>query len=585
MRGFKKRTFGYGRRIAASLLALSVLLTGFTVSAAEEDTSSETLRIGIDGYAAEDGELKIYVNHNQAESFMITPDYSDVVFGNNQMVTDRITSFADTGEPVTYLCIVDVSGSMSQDRIDQAKDVIKDLADIKKPDDKIAITAMGNELTQSEFMTDSNTIKSAADVLTLTHEDTNLYYAIKEEINDLKTADDATPKKCLIIFSDGADDQDTGIPGQEAENEVTSSHIPVFTIGLLKNAGSDKDKEMAKILGSFARISSGGMHFAPALGDGDIETIADVIVSRINSSFVLYESLEDVKVSGQEVALKVSVSSQFGQTATDTITLPESDVKRIQEEIERITPVEEPVVEEFIPTITYTSNGDGTHTVSSDAEGATDYIEDCTYNDENTCTLCGYVKPKTILGLEPVYFYSLCGLLALLLALLIFMLIKRSRDKEEVVEEEPEETEDFPPVALAPVIPNESVTRPGEALGVPVGSVTMPVVNNTPVNDASINAQMVRMGRGEEKVFKMSIGETPYTLGRSAAKSKLAFADDTALSGVHCSLFARGKRVFIKDEQSTNGTFVNGVPISGQFELSQDDTILIGSYEYRISWK
>ena len=508
MRSHKKRTLGYGRHIAATMLALSVLLAGISVSAAETDSSSETLRIGIDGYAAEDGELKIYVNHNQAESFMITPDYSDVVFGNNQMVTDRITSFADTGEPVTYLCIVDVSGSMSQDRIDQAKDVIKDLADIKKPDDKIAITAMANELTQSEFMTDPEAIKSAADVLTLTHEDTNLYYAIKEEINDLKTADDATSKKCLVIFSDGADDQDTGIPGQEAENEVTSSHIPVFTIGLLKNAGSEKDKEMAKILGSFARISSGGMHFAPALGDGDIETIADTIVGRINSSFVLYESLEDVKVSGQEVALKVSVSSQFGQTATDTITLPESDVKRIQEEIERITPVEEPVVEEFIPTITYTSNGDGTHTVSSDAEGATDYIEDCTYNDENTCTLCGYVKPKTILGLEPVYFYSLCGLLALLIALLIFMLIRKFNNKEEPVEEEPEEPEDIAP-APAPAIPNESVTRPGEALGVPSGSVTMPIVNNTPVNDASINAQMVRMGRGEEKVFKMSIGGKP----------------------------------------------------------------------------
>ena len=76
-----------------------------------------------------------------------------------------------------------------------------------------------------------------------------------------------------------------------------------------------------------------------------------------------------------------------------------------------------------------------------------------------------------------------------------------------------------------------------------------------------------------------------YTIGRSQTKCNLTISRDTALSGLHCTLISNNGKIFIRDEKSTNGTFVNGVPILGNFELNQDDIILLGSYEYRISWK
>ena len=95
---------------------------------------------------------------------------------------------------------------------------------------------------------------------------------------------------------------------------------------------------------------------------------------------------------------------------------------------------------------------------------------------------------------------------------------------------------------------------------------------------------LTRLGKGETGTYNANVSGN-YTIGRSASKSKLAFPDDTALSGLHCTLSSKGNHLFIKDNDSTNGTFVNGVPVSGQHELEQDDTILIGSYEYRVSWK
>lgn len=557
------------RRIACGvflsmIVAFTVLAGSFAIKAGAE----EALQIGIDGYKAEDGQLKIYVNQNQGGEFMVTPDYVDVMFGNNTMAISDVGSFGTAAEPVAYKCVVDVSGSMDQKRIDIAKEVIKNLADLKKPEDKVAISIMGNELDQRDFLTDAEEIKAIADSIVITREDTNLYYAIDEEIKALKSSDAANGKKCLIIFSDGADDQATGITQKEAEDAITQSHIPVFTVGLLKNAGSSKDQEMAKLLGSFARISSGGLHFAPALNEGSIDTIADEIINKINSSFIIYTSLEDVAVSGQEVALKVSVSNQYSQTATDTISLPESDVKIIQAEIEKVDSLR--------------AAEEATEEASVEATVEVEEPEE---------------QEMTILGLKLKYFIALAALLAFLLVLLIVLIVKKATETKEPVEEAVEEPiEETGNTGYegsstiggiepnANMYSNDNVTIPGDMIMQQAASPTMPLTSGNS-SDKSLNVTLVRMGKGEEKSYKATIGVTPYIIGRNSSQSSLALSDDGALSGKHCSLVAKANRLYIMDEKSTNGTFVNGVPISGNFELSQDDIILIGSYEYRISWK
>ncbi len=331
----------------ASMLAICLLVNPLSVRGAETmdemppEDASGVLEVDLDQYVVEDGVLKLFLNQNQGSAFKLTPEMLNVMLGNNEVTTLGTQTFGETNTPVSYKCVVDVSGSMSQDRIDEAKEVIKDLASIKKPADNITITAMGNDLIRSDYMTDPAEIAEKADVLTLTHEDTNLYYAITEELKALKTDDSVAEKRCLIIFSDGADDQGTGITQGEAEKAVEDSHIPIFTVALMKNKDNANDVEMAKILGSFARLSAGGVHFNPALDGTETDTIADSIVGTLNQSYVATESIEDLDVSGKEALLKVTVSSPGGQTASDSITVPESDIKVIRSEQEKYFEEEE----------------------------------------------------------------------------------------------------------------------------------------------------------------------------------------------------------------------------------------------------
>lgn len=554
-----------------ALLLAAVLLVPQTFTVKAEELSTEALSVDLDQYAAEDGVLKLYLNHNQGSGFTLTPDMLKVMFGSNEMETQSIKTLAEANVPVSYKCIVDVSGSMSQERIDQAKEVIKGLAESKKPEDSIAITAMGNELIQSEYMTDPAAIAEKADMLTLTHEDTNLYKAIVDELALLKTSDEVNRKRCLIIFSDGADDQANGSTQGEAEKAVEDSHIPIFTVALMKNAENSNDLEMAKVLGSFARLSSGGVHFNPALGEGQIGTIAGSVIGTLDQSFVIEESLEDVDVSGKEALIKATVSVN-GQTASDQMTVPESDIKVIRQEQEKLE-----VVEEATEAVTETE------TEAEEEAGS------------------------TILGIPSNLFWILLIAIAAAVVALIFLFLflrKRKQADEEFTDDAPvltEQPEDGPQgtelgpngmqmgfgggdgLSVTESLSDGSRTVGGAAFG---GSPTVGMGKGTAQasGGSGTSLTLTRMGGGTEQTYQIKLNTT-YTIGRSASKAQLAITKDEALSGLHCTLSAQNGRVYVKDEGSMNGTFVNGVPIDGKFELHSDDVLLIGSYEYRVSWK
>jgi len=70
------------------------------------------------------------------------------------------------------------------------------------------------------------------------------------------------------------------------------------------------------------------------------------------------------------------------------------------------------------------------------------------------------------------------------------------------------------------------------------------------------------------------------TLGRSA-EADVSFTDRYA-SGIHARLYSRGDRYFVEDLASTNGTVLDGRPVSGESELRDGSVIEIGDTSFRI---
>lgn len=75
------------------------------------------------------------------------------------------------------------------------------------------------------------------------------------------------------------------------------------------------------------------------------------------------------------------------------------------------------------------------------------------------------------------------------------------------------------------------------------------------------------------------------TIGRDMSKVDFPMPSDERLSSIHCMIFLNKKNLYIKDLDSTNGTYVNGRKVKDTQILSKGDILLIGSVEMKISWE
>ena len=55
------------------------------------------------------------------------------------------------------------------------------------------------------------------------------------------------------------------------------------------------------------------------------------------------------------------------------------------------------------------------------------------------------------------------------------------------------------------------------------------------------------------------------------------------ISKRHCAVLVRGRRAFVLDFDSTNGTFVNDEPVKGERELHDQDELKAGPLAFRVS--
>lgn len=504
--------------------------------------AEETFSVNIDQYNAQDGKIHVYVNHNQGKGYCPTKEDCKLLIGKQSPEVEDIAIFQNMNEPVSYLLMVDVSGSMDAERVEQAKDIMKQLVNNKNKNDNFNIAILGNDIKASGFSEDQSKIISYIDEIAVTNEDTNLYAAIKQELEVLQTDNAVHTKRCMVILSDGADDRQVGITKTEAENIVKESHIPIFTVAMLDKRLRDSDKENAKILGSFARDSAGGKHFAPLVDEGSYDTIADEIRERLDGSLVLTADLSEVIVGDDTVYIEAELSSSTGK-AKGSITVPSGSIK------EQVEIAKQRVAEVNI---------------NVSEEEQTEPIE---------------VQPQVEEKDNTGMIIAIIAVIVVVLLLILFITIQhKNRNNETDYEEDMEDHEagdNFVEVSDYPVQDNPSTMAP--VAGSPINA---PVKKKYP---KKITFTMFKIGPGDDVRYELTVKDE-ITIGRNDSCT-LVLKDDNALSGKHCSVIYRDGNVFIRDNESTNGTFANGVPIVGELQINKDDILLIGSNEYRINWE
>lgn len=278
----------------------------------------------MEGCRAQDGVLQVYCadivpEEENAENCRLT-------LGGQELQIVSAESDNAQHTPVTYYCLADVSGSMGQEQMTQVREALLAVTAGMQDGDNMVIGTLGNQTQTSGFLTDQEELRQIAEALEAGKEDTNLYAGIVESIRVLQTDTAVNPRKCLIILSDGEDDQKTGITQAEAEAAIEQSSIPVYTVAALKDAGNEAAVSNAKLLGSFARMSTGGAHFTPVLDDITGEQAGQSIVLAVEEGFVVSAKLPEKIPDKDELLLRMVYTSEDNTVYEDTLNVYAEDL-------------------------------------------------------------------------------------------------------------------------------------------------------------------------------------------------------------------------------------------------------------------
>lgn len=91
-------------------------------------------------------------------------------------------------------------------------------------------------------------------------------------------------------------------------------------------------------------------------------------------------------------------------------------------------------------------------------------------------------------------------------------------------------------------------------------------------------AGLTRQVTGE----KIELGKPSFVLGKNPEKSDYAVADNTNISRVHAVITTRNGRYYVMDQNSTNGTFINGriIKAGQETEILPGDCLMLANEEF-----
>ena len=90
---------------------------------------------------------------------------------------------------------------------------------------------------------------------------------------------------------------------------------------------------------------------------------------------------------------------------------------------------------------------------------------------------------------------------------------------------------------------------------------------------------IVIQGKQTGKRYTLSFDQSKKTLGREGTD---VIIEDKEISKIHCSIVWGKDRFMIQDEESTNGTFLNGIPLKTRTIIEDGDTVDLGQCKLRV---
>ncbi|HVU44876.1 MAG TPA: VWA domain-containing protein [Terracidiphilus sp.] len=224
-----------------------------------------------------------------------------------------VKSFSAAQEGVTYIFLVDVSGSESHAEFARVKQALLGFVGQMGGSDRAAVVSFGTDVRDAaEFTGDKSALKSAISGLANNAAMTHLNAAIVEGLRLARIADPSLPaRRCIVILSDGKD-EGSGLTTDDVLSKFEDGRIPIYAIGASSLPGSQR-AEYLEVLHRFAVLSGGAYYEATS---DTVNSAYSHIHDRIAQVWVADFDCSSCAVDGRSHPLQVRVTLQ-GQSLAD----------------------------------------------------------------------------------------------------------------------------------------------------------------------------------------------------------------------------------------------------------------------------
>ncbi len=538
------------QKLALFAAAVCLLLSAsFTAYAADDASAVSTLVSGDNIYVYVSGISDIQSG-------------STVQIGNVLCDTENISAgaVANLNVSMRTIILLDNSKSIPSGNHADIQEILNGLVENALENEQIRIGTFSNEVAYlCDFTSDKEELAAVVEGITYNDQETYLSDVLYDVISGLDSSDGVYTR--LLVISDGADNKTIGYTNEELRSLIEDNPYQVYTIG---TQGSNNSSELETMF-SFSRASSADYFLLD--GETSNEEIITALLEDQNNFCVRIVPDESLK-DGSNKKILLSLVTSEGT-------------------VEIVTSADMPF-------------GTGTASAAAETEGEPEEEETEEIEEEDTGTELPSLGPSDASeepeeekgGISPILIVVIVLVIVLVAVALLVVLKRKKSDSGEPVkkeeedkekpeekkvenEEEPEENTEDDTVFGGSGRP-DGETRKGNTRylwGEPK-EMYLRLSNldkNGIIYEMSIKAQASRDGSASGQVIH---------IGRKDAD--IVIKDDNQVSKSHCDITVRGKLLYLKDNDSLNGTFYGNERVHEEIPMISGGTIKIGRYHYRV---
>lgn len=474
-----------------------------------------------------DHEISVYIRGIDTNT-----DNKSIQIATTKVEQFNLQEISELEIPMKTLVMIDNSVSISETNREKTAQFLQNIISDRINHEEICIATFDESIQViTDYSSDYATLKQAIDSISYEDQETYLTDVLYEVLYEQFVRPSEDIYRRIIIISDGVDNKSLGYTKDELYSLLKEIHVPIYTIG---SVGKNNNEELENMF-ALSRMTAADSFL--------LDETEDVL----SISETLNEDRDIVRLT-----IMPPENVMDGSKKSIKIVLSDSQTLTVETEMPQVIMVNE------------------------ESDLATEGVEN-TNSESPTEEII--VKEETNKQVNYIPYIAIPMALLAVIGFIVFAL-SRKKKNETIFEEYP------PNDKILDDLANDGARAGDKTVNSNVNGERKATKRDTLTvleNEAPLQIVLTDIHL-PAKSIQVSI-EDWIVIGRKADRCNIVLDYEKTVSGRHCEIIRRDDKFYIRDLQSSNGTFLNGSRVLTETEVVSGNIIKLGRLELRFDVK